>query len=406
MSDQLKMSDQMSLLDSHSAISLPALESGAMPCDSLDGPTTDQSGLEVAPVKVSQQQGKVKGLRMLATSGLLGIDSSASAALQRSLESRLRQQLDSAGSTLFKLTWKRKRTPLGRSYLARAVSGHRTSDSAFTSLPTPNTLDSIPREGLRPSRIATNRESGYLSEIVPLASVVSPQEGDAHRGGQAKRYLEKNHAVRLNDQAMLSAVPTPIASKNTPSQRDDFTPNLANVATLASVPTQMAGTPTQKGYNEAGSTDYERKMDVALGLRETVNSPKLTTVSTPTAQDHSRGGKPARPQDTGVPLSQQAALATVASPSARDWKDTSGMSETGVDPDGSIRSRLDQLPRQAQLAASGQTATGGTGATESTGQLAPDYSRWLMGLPPEWCDCVVTAMASFRKSPRRSSKRT
>ena len=36
-----------------------------------------------------------------------------------------------------------------------------------------------------------------------------------------------------------------------------------------------------------------------------------------------------------------------------------------------IRSRLDQLPRQAQLADSGLTATGGTGATRSTGQLGP-----------------------------------
>jgi hypothetical protein len=96
---------------------------------------------------------------------------------------------------------------------------------------------------------------------------------------------------------------------------------------------------------------------------------------------------------------------SVSSPSARDWKDTSGMSETGVDPDGSIRSRLDQLPQQAQLADSGPTATGGTRETKSTGQLNPDYSRWLMGLPIEFSNCVDTAMRSFRKSRRSSSKR-
>lgn len=76
--------------------------------------------------------------------------------------------------------------------------------------------------------------------------------------------------------------------------------------------------------------------------------------------------------------------------------------DPGVDPDGSIRSRLDQLPRQAQLAASGLTATGGTAETKSTGQLDPEYSRWLMGLPPEWSSCAVTAMASFRKARRIS----
>ncbi len=37
-------------------------------------------------------------------------------------------------------------------------------------------------------------------------------------------------------------------------------------------------------------------------------------------------------------------------PAARDWKDTAGMATTGTNPDGSERSRLDQLPRQAALA--------------------------------------------------------
>jgi hypothetical protein len=33
-------------------------------------------------------------------------------------------------------------------------------------LPTPNTMDYIERKGMRPSRAATNRKSGYLSEII------------------------------------------------------------------------------------------------------------------------------------------------------------------------------------------------------------------------------------------------
>src|SRR5258706_8339188 len=39
-----------------------------------------------------------------------------------------------------------------------------------------------------------------------------------------------------------------------------------------------------------------------------------------------------------------------ATPSSRDWKDSTGMATTGINPDGSERSRLDQLPRPVAMA--------------------------------------------------------
>lgn len=101
-------------------------------------------------------------------------------------------------------------------------------------------------------------------------------------------------------------------------------------------------------------------------------------------------------------------LTAWTTPSARDWKDSPGMSEMGTNPDGTIRTRIDQLPRQAQLAgpgrltASGQTLTGSSAETESGGQLDPAHSRWLMGLPPEWDVCAVTAMPLSRQSRKHS----
>ena len=116
------------LPDLFSAISSPALVAGATPCALPDGPTTDLFGRAVAHASPSVPLARKKAPLMIDTSGLPGSISSASAALESSLVSRLKQRLNTGGSILFKLTWKEKVTPAGRLVCRLAASGHRTLD--------------------------------------------------------------------------------------------------------------------------------------------------------------------------------------------------------------------------------------------------------------------------------------
>jgi len=137
MTDQFQMSSLPSWLATPSATSSQASGAGPWPSDSQDGLTTDPSGPAAAPVNLSASQAKERGLLTSGTYGRIGSILYGHCDLTPSLVSKLKQQLTTGGSTLFKMTWKEKVTLSRQSVSLLRASGLRTSGNDSGSWPTP-----------------------------------------------------------------------------------------------------------------------------------------------------------------------------------------------------------------------------------------------------------------------------
>jgi hypothetical protein len=309
MNDQLQMFNPETSLDTLKRTGSLEEDFGVLPSAKPAGPMSARSGREAAPAPALARRAKERGLTILATSGLLGRDSSASADLQQSLESRLLPRLDTAGSTLFRLTWRQRTTPLGRRYLERAASALRTSGSGFTSWPTATT--------------GTQR---------------TPESPEARK----KRGF--NHGVTLTDAASL-------ATWATPAERDYRTANLKNFA--------------ERGGGRKGEQ-----------LQNQVKH--LAGWPTPSVVDDNnsrRGPESVQKQiDRENPMNSLAIKATLSGP--------------------------------VRLTAGGEMLTGSDAGMESSGQLNPEHSLWLQGIPAVWVSFALRAMQSVSRRRKRSSKRT
>lgn len=135
------MSNPPTLPASPSATFSPESASGVSPCVEPGGPTIARFGRALARANLSARQAQALGLLMSGTCGPTGISSLPSAALTRSLASRLQARTVLLGSTLYSLTWKTRVTPQQRSIFALRASAPRTSGSGSTGWPTPCAQD-------------------------------------------------------------------------------------------------------------------------------------------------------------------------------------------------------------------------------------------------------------------------
>ena len=173
------MSRQAILQGTTSAISLRVLESGATHYVNQDGLIVDLFGQVVAHANLSVLQATEKEQTTSATCGQSGLNLSSSADLTLFLANKLKAQLSTDGSTLFKMTWKEKTTSLGLRVSLLRASVRRISDTDCTSWRSPQRSDG---EGgvmeIRPGTAGKYK----LRDEVHLASWPTTSTRD-HKGG-------------------------------------------------------------------------------------------------------------------------------------------------------------------------------------------------------------------------------
>ena len=197
------MLDRTTCEGTPSAISSPDLAAGARHFERLLGPIIARYGREAVLANLSPSRASNAGLLTSATSGPTGAISSASAALQSSLESRLRAGLH--GSDLCEVIWKPWATPWGQS-LSRPRARVRTISEIDTgSWATPSVHGNYNRKGAS----ATSGD-GLATQALWATARASPNENRTTRATPSQ--MEGKHGQYLAVQAAQAAQsvwPTP-----------------------------------------------------------------------------------------------------------------------------------------------------------------------------------------------------
>ena len=171
---------------------------------------------------------------------------------------------------------------------------------------------------------------------------------------------------------------------------------------------------TWKEKTTPSGLPYSQLVASARRTKESDSSSVRTNWQTPTVEDAGREGSLDQwmqyhneGRTTCCRLRNEIHTAAWPTPMAKDggtggsekeaWMNSTRQKRPSGASVGAVLKDYVLLTRPMRITASGQMLTGSDAGMENSGQLNPAHSRWLMGYPPEWDDCAVTAMPSSRK---------
>lgn len=234
--------------------------------DSLESTTPPTSGPGRAPASRSRTRARGAEFSTLDIFGQHGSHSSESAALQSSLESRLRAAMASSGSTLFRLTWNDAVTPSGRRICALRASALRISDSGCTSWPTPLATDGSKASAYSNRNGDPNQPCLKLTGAAKMAAWPTPVANEAGGGG-SERHIDGKRS-NLRDTVMTAAWPTPTTVSG--GKTGGMDSQLSTVAPLAAWATPAAheagGTPETFMARKAKCAERAADRGVSMGV--------------------------------------------------------------------------------------------------------------------------------------------